>query len=238
MSINDDWVCKHTELVDQEFEDFHLEVSPNSLCEYKRNPAFYIIADAFLFFDSAKEANNKSERIKEHAFSRAAILLFPVALEAIVNVIYQYCRVYNREELKKIPLKEKWLNVSHKCLPKMGTCKKGEKVIYRPGDKIDCFNENLSIFQKYLELKEIRNDVVHLKPNFIQLKVKEIENFETTLDLYPLTKIPRELSNWNFKHAQIAKNIFQNMNEELNTFMKGSIDRILDRPAFIEIVLD
>jgi len=212
-------------------------IDQNWDCLYKKNPAYYILNDTLNLFTLAEEAHKASEIEKEEMFSRTSILMFPIALEAFINIIYEYYEVYDKHELKKISVKNKWLNASRKCLPNVGTLIKDNKVLYKQGMEIDTFDENSPLFLKYLELKEIRNDIVHLKPDFIHIKFENIEKYEASHKIYPLTKIPKEISSWKFKHATIAKSIFDTMIFQLNKFMKGELDYLLKSPAFIEKII-
>jgi hypothetical protein len=213
-------------------------IDPDWDCLYKKNPAFYIINDALELFTLAEKAKNDSNKMHEEVFSRATILLFPVALEAIINVVYEYYDVYGKDELRKISAKEKWLNASTKCLPMVGTLKVKGEIIYKKGDHVETFDENSDVFLKYIELKDIRNDIVHLKPDFVHIKFDNIEDYEDNYGIYPVTKIPKELSAWKFEHASIAKSVFDKMIYHLNTFMKGDIELLLAHPAFVEKIVE
>ena len=177
-------------------------------CLYKKNPAFYIINDALQLYEFAGEAKNNSNKKHEQVLSRASILLFPVALEAIVNVVYEYYGVYEKKELEKISAKDKWLNASIKCLSNVDVLRNSNGIVYRAGDEIETFDENSEGFMQYIELKNIRNDIVHLKADFIYIKVDNIDEYDDNCGFYPVTKIPKEMSLWNYEHASIAKSIY------------------------------
>lgn len=203
-------------------------------CVYKKNPAFYIVNDANQLFELAKKANYNSNEQMECLFTRAAVLLYPVALEALINVVYEYYEVLSTNELKNIPVKKKWLEASIKCLPQVGTLEREGKIIYKNGDKIETFNENSILFKQYIELKDIRNDIVHLKPDFVHIKSENIEDYDNNYPLYHLSKIPKDISSWRVIHAETAKLIYKNMINQSNEYMKGEIDWLISHPAFIE----
>jgi len=212
-------------------------ITPDWDSLYKKNPAFYVVSDAQQLFNLAQRAAHSEHRMEEQIFSRTSILLFPLALEAVINFVYEYYGVYEKDDLKRIPVKEKWINASLKCLPQVGVLERDGEVVYRRGDRIETFSEDSETFRRYLELKDIRNDIVHLKPDFGLIKLTNVHEHENNLGFYPYTAIPKDISKWEFEHTAIAKLIFDDMIRHLNRFMKGEIEWLLSHPAFIEIIV-
>ena len=143
----------------------------------KKNPAYYLALDAEHIFSLAKDAKKNQNMEAEEIYSRSAILLYPVALEALINMVYVYYEAYDEKELRKINLKNKWLEAPIVCLPLCGTIKSNGELIYRLGDPIDVIDKNSELFKSYWELREIRNDIVHLKPCFKYINSCDVDDF-------------------------------------------------------------
>jgi hypothetical protein len=202
----------------------------------KENPAYYLMQDANEMLRSATDANRESDVDRECSFSRLTVLLYALAAEAFINMVYEYSQSPTAAHLQQMSVRRKWLRASIECLPHQGRIENEEgQIVYKPGDKIETFEPNSKLFLSYIELKKIRDDFVHLKPVFRAVPVEEFAAPLHGKDIYPHTGIPKSLSLWRVAHAEIAKGIFHQMVEKLNEFMKGMISRLLESPALIEM---
>lgn len=204
----------------------------------KKNPAYYLASDAQHIFALAESAKKEHNLEAEGTYARSAILLYPIALEALINMVYVYYEAYDEKALKKIGLKQKWLQAPKVCLPLCGKLKSKGIVRYKPGDPIETIDENSEPFTTYWELKEIRNDIVHLKPCFRYLDSCDVSNFINRPELYPLTKIPKDIYHIRFEHAEIARKIFAQMVDELDRLFMGEISWIISCPIFEEKIIE
>ncbi|MBI9076953.1 MAG: hypothetical protein JEZ02_16210 [Desulfatibacillum sp.] len=200
----------------------------------KKNSAYYLALDAEHILSLASDASKNKNVEAESTYSRSAILLYPIVLEALINMVYVYYEAYDEKELRKIDIKKKWLEAPRVCLPLCGTLASNGEVIYEPGDPIDVIDTNSELFKSYWELREIRNDIAHLKPCFKYIDSCDIDDFINKPELYPVTNIPKDISHMRFKHAEIAKNIFLQMVNELDRLFFGGIKWIMSSPLFEE----
>jgi hypothetical protein len=56
----------------------------------KKNPAYFLALDAGHVFSLAENAHKNKDVDSERTYSRTAILLYPIALEALINMVYVY----------------------------------------------------------------------------------------------------------------------------------------------------
>lgn len=184
----------------------------------------------------AHGANHENDLDLECSFTRSAVLLYALAAEAFINMVFEYSESPATVKLREMSVRRKWLRASIECLPSHGRIEIEGRVVYKPGDHIETFDPKSKLFLSYIELKNIRDDFVHLKPVFRNVLVKELATPLDRKDVYPHTGIPKSLELWRVSHAEIAKGIFEAMIEKLNEFMKGMVLRLLESPAFIEMV--
>jgi hypothetical protein len=205
----------------------------------KENPAYYLVQDANQMLRLATDANRESDIDRECSFSRSAVLLYALAAEAFINMVYEYSQSPATAHLQQMSVRRKWLRASIECLPHQGRIENEEgQIVYKPGDKIETFDPNSKLFLSYIELKKIRDDFVHLKPVFRFVPVEECAAPLREKDVYPHTGIPKSLRLWRGPHAEVAKGIFEQMTGKLNGFMKDTISCLLESPALIEMYED
>ena len=118
----------------------------------KKNPAYYLALDAEHIFSLAEDAEKEKNIEAEGIYSRLVILLYPIALEALINMVYVYYEAYDEKELRKINLKKKWLDAPKVCLPLCGAIESNGEIIYEPGDPIEALDKNSEPFTSYWEL--------------------------------------------------------------------------------------
>jgi hypothetical protein len=172
----------------------------------------------------------------EQMFSRQAVLQYLLSLESFINFVYQY---YFREllDLQKRTLKNKMLNASILCLPRTGGITKNGEVIYQVGDSIETFDENSYPFESFIELKKIRDDIVHSKPINKEYDIEEYSLTEAPKDFYPKTGIPKEIIFWRYEHAKTVSVIHRDMYKSLNHFFKGDLARLFSVQQVVEYVV-
>jgi hypothetical protein len=145
--------------------------------------------------------------------------------------------VHDETKLKDLKTKQKWLEAPGLCLPNCGVIEIKGVVVYKPGDPIESLNENEEPFTKYWELRRIRNDIVHLKPCFRYLDNCDVSKFINNREVYSLTNIPKDISLIRFSHAEIARDIFTQMVNELNRLFMGQINQLISVPIFGEKII-
>lgn len=65
----------------------------------------------------------------------------------------------------------KWRRAAEQCLPGHGTIyNERDEVLYRPGDPVDPFDADSELVARFLELRDARNDMVHLQPGFSKVE--------------------------------------------------------------------
>jgi len=166
--------------------------APDAKVYVKENPAYYLFNDAEKMIQLSRRAKSRKNPKLENSYARMAILLYAISLEAFINVVYEYSETPKSKALSKMSVKQKWLNAPKDCLPHLGEIQVDDKIIYQPGDSVATFDENSELFQSYLELKKMRNEIVHLKPIFYETDYNSIEKSIFQTEYYKYLKIPQE----------------------------------------------
>lgn len=197
----------------------------------------HLIADADFAVDMSRAATDRMDEGAASRFARMAVLLYGLSLEGFINFVYEYSRVPD-ERWRDLSFKDKWLNASSECLFHGGILETEKGIVYRPGDAVQRFQDNAEPFLSFLELKAIRNSVVHLKPQFNSVDVESIDAHVRREEYYPFSGLPKFLKDYRVEHAETAKRIYRQMTEELNLQMKGTILYLFETEGgvFVETV--
>lgn len=203
----------------------------------KENPASNLVEDARNCLEEARAAKQSGNQLYETIWSRTTVLLFSTALEAFINYVYTYCDV-EPKQWTNLSFKNKWLQASAKCLPNMGNIIILDQTVYQEGDPISTFDESKAPFSLFLELKSVRNQLVHLKPSFkiITLSISETQLMEELV--YPETGLPKQVNLFNLSHAETAERIYNAMTCELDRQMFGMILKLFDGQPRVEVRTD
>lgn len=203
----------------------------------KENPASNLLEDAKNCLEEARVANQSGDRSREEMWSRITTLLFATALEAFINYVYTYCEVEPKQWMN-LSFKGKWLQASAKCLPNMGKIVTLNQTVYQTGDSISTFDESKAPFSMFLELKSVRNQLVHLKPSFKAITFPSSDKQLTGELVYQETGLPKQVSLFNLSHAETAEHIYNEMTCELDRQMFGTISKLFDGQPRIEVRTD
>jgi hypothetical protein len=188
----------------------------------KENPASYLVSDAEYALARAYSANDRKDDEARTRFARVAILLYAISLEGFINFVYEYSQV-PASTWGNLSFKDKWLRAAPECLPCNGVQEIDGVVVYRPGDSIESFREDVEPFVSFLELKAFRNSAVHLKPQFVMVEHDEVDVHLHREEYYPVSGLPKLLQHCSIEHAEAARRIYQTMTKELDRQMKGTV---------------
>lgn len=188
----------------------------------KENPATYLVSDAEFVLNSALSADARGDEQAATRLSRVAILLYAVCLEGFINFVYEYSGV-PASAWNGLSFKDKWSQAAHMCLRENGVLHIDDVVVYRPGDKVETFHDQVEPFPSFLELKAFRNSALHLKPPFAMVKEDQVDEHLGREEYYPCSGLPKRLRDCRLEHAQIAQRIYRDMTKELDRQMKGII---------------
>lgn len=210
---------------------------PDASVVAKHNQAYYLLKDAEFMLLMCKRRRMFRRSVSENHFARSAILLYPVALEALINSVYEYCESPCAERLSYMPLSKKWLDAPKNCLPFCGLLSDEESEELKKGKSLPSFDEKSDLFRSYVELKNIRNHIVHLKSTFNVIKAKDIKRYTGITGCYPLTGISFDIGQWGYADACKAKEVSYRMISELNGLLRGHVTELLGGPLLVEWVL-
>lgn len=203
----------------------------------KENPAIFLMTDADFALQCAKDARYCGNGESSSRFARMAILLYAVSLEAFINFVYEYSEV-PRREWESLSLKDKWLRASKVCLPLHGIVHDEDGIVYQPGDPIETFAENENPFVLFIDLKDFRDRVVHLKPTFTSVLHREVDSHLLRNEFYVTSGLPKRLKMCVVEHAEIAMRISEQMIAELDRQMKGLVLPLFQGEAWVETITE
>lgn len=200
----------------------------------KENPATFLGADAAFVLECARASSARGNADEATRFSRMAILLYAVSLEAFINFVYKYHEV-PETRWARLSSREKWLNASRECLACCGTLETEQGIVYRPGDPVETFDEMCEPFVSFLELKNFRDSLVHLDPPFVEIGKDEIESHLARENYYCASRLPKRLHHCGIEHAQTASAIYNAMVTELDRQMKGIVSGLFSEEGRVVI---
>jgi len=205
----------------------------------KENPATYLVSDAEFALQSARAARERNEDEATPRFARMAILLYALSLEAFISFVYEYSEV-QASIWTNLSLKDKWLRAARECLSSLDTLETDDGSVYRRGDPIETFREDGEPFLSFLELKQFRNRVVHLKPPFVYVSPEEVDRHLEREEYYPISGLPKLLQHCRLEHAETAKEIYRAMTQELDRQIKGTIGNLFETKggAWVESICE
>jgi len=209
---------------------------PTSFVRLTVNPAAVLIADAAYQLRRAQAAARRS-LASEPVAARASILLHLLAIEAFINAVWVCAGDREPKDLQRLSARDKWLKASLECLPTQGRIHGPSRVRYRPGDPVRTFREASRLFCTYLELREIRNAVCHLKPETHFVKAEALRRTTSKARRYPLTHIPVAIASWRYEHARRVAFEVSRLVSSLDGFMKGTVGRLAYAPQSVEFLI-
>jgi hypothetical protein len=200
----------------------------------KENPARYLAEDAERAVRAARQARDRGDVDTEASFARSAVFLYFAALEGFINFVFAWSEVED-PACERWSTERKWRRAAEQCLPGRGTIH-GEKdeVLYRPGDPIEAFDADTDLLGRFIELRDARNDMVHLQPVFTRVEQERIDEHFATTVFYPKTALPKKLTHFRAQHAETIAALFDEMIERLDVCLKGNIRWLLGAPALYE----
>jgi hypothetical protein len=205
----------------------------------KENPATYIVSDAEFALECARAANERNDDKATTRFARMAILLYAISLEAFISFVYEYSEV-PAPIWTNLSLKDKWLRAAQECLSNLGNLETDDGLVYRRGDPVETFREEVEPFLSFLELKQFRNRLVHLKPPFVSVSPEEVDRHLEREEYYPISGLPKLLQHCRVEHAETAQQIYRAMTQELDRQMKGTIRSLFETEggAWVESICE
>jgi hypothetical protein len=162
----------------------------------KENPARYLLNDAERAVDSSRQARDRGDIETEASSARSAVFLYFAALEGFINFVYAWSEVED-PEYERWSTERKWRRAAEQCLPGHGTIyNERDEVLYRPGDPIVPFDADSDLLARFVELRDARNDMVHLQPVFTRVDQHRIDEHIAVSDYYPVTGLPKKLTRY------------------------------------------
>jgi hypothetical protein len=193
----------------------------------KENPAAHLLRDAEIALAHAEQARAAIQSELEASFSRIALLLYFLTLEALINYIYEWAEVED-DSWRSWSIAAKWEKASEKCRPAFGLSVTDSDMPLVPDD--------FELFSCFLELKSVRNGIAHAKPHFTYLPENQVDAHLDRDERYPFTGLPKRLVAFRVEHAEIAKKVAVCMIKRLDFCLGGYITNLERIPAFIEYV--
>jgi hypothetical protein len=209
---------------------------PDAPVLIKDNPAYYLIDDAGSMLRLSSRAHRRGDAYAEARYARCAVIGFSLGLEAYINFVYLYTDSRTRRSLKNLSARDKWLQASLECMPPQGHFQLGKRVRYRPGDHVRTFSGTSRLFETYMEVKQIRNDMTHMYASVRSTTASALRENLRRRDAYPLTRIPKDIGRWRVFHAKRVEELFWRLLRQLDVFMRGSTRHLLDAPQFVEFI--
>jgi len=174
--------------------------------------------------------------VTEKAESRAAFIMGMAGIEAFTNNVLSDFKLRNKEDLKEIHLSKEQKN---KFIERWRLV---DKVYFLPtlcNSKLEppefYFNKDSNEFRLFEELVQIRNSIMHGRPEPWKIKIKfrpdknhEVyDSFEE--NFWPLSKIHKDFTSFNYECAKVAyDNIIW-----LKDRLMGTLERV-ERKYLIE----
>jgi hypothetical protein len=204
----------------------------------KENPARHLVEDAERAVEAARQAQDRGDTDAEASYARSALFLYFAALEGFINFVYAWSEVedltYDRWSTER-----KWRRAAEQCLPYLGTIRgRNREVLYRPGDPIEPFDADTELLARFIELRDARNDMVHLQPVFTSVTQQQIDEHFATSGYYPATGLPKRLTHYRAQHAETVAAVFEAMVDRLDVCLKGNMRWLLGAPALYEFRTD
>ena len=195
----------------------------------KENPAAHLLRDAEIALVHAQQARAARQNELEASFSRIALLLYFCTLEALINFIYEWCEV-DEDSWRSWSIAAKWEKASEQCRPALGLSVTDSDTPFVPGDS--------DLFDRFLELKSVRNGMAHAKPHYTYLPEHQIDAHLCRDERYPCTGLPKRIVALQVEHAEIAKEVAVCMINRLDFCLGGNITNLERRPASIEFEVE
>jgi hypothetical protein len=200
----------------------------------KENPARCLVEDAERAVEGSRQARDRGDTEAEASFARSALFLYFAALEGSVNFVYAWAEV-DHPAYERWSTERKWRRAAERCLPYQGTIyDEHDRVLYRPGDPIEPVDADTELLARFIELRDARNDMVHLQPIFTNVEQERIDEHFATSDYYPATGLPKKLTHYRAQHAETVAAVFEAMVDRLDVCLKGNMRWLLGPPALYE----
>src|SRR5260370_4135902 len=205
----------------------------------KENPATYLVADGEFALECARAGNERNAAEATTRFARMAILLYAISLEAFISFVYEYSEV-PAPIWTNLSLKDKWIRAAQECLSSLGSLETDDGLVYRRGDPVETFREKGEPFLSFLELKQFRNRLVHLKPPFVSVSPEGVDRHLEREEYYPISGLPKLLQHCRVAHAENARPLYRSMTPELDRQMKGTVRGLFETQggAWVESICE
>jgi hypothetical protein len=162
------------------------------------------------------------------------VFLYFAALEGFINFVYAWAEVDDAGR-ERWSTERKWRRAAEQCLPHQGTIYgENDEVLYRPSDAIEPFDADTEPLARFVELRDARNDMVHLQPIFTRVEQERIDEHFATTEFYPRTGLPKKLTHFRAQQAETVAALFDAMIERFDVCLKGNIRWLLGAPALYE----
>ena len=186
------------------------------------NPVPYLTYDADCALNAARLAEGDGRAEDEAAFSRIAVLLYFTALRALVNSLYEWSGVPDNE-WRRLNVGHRWTAAVQLCLPHLE--KPGEALQF-PRDHV---GEDLPLLERFLELRDAVNDMVHDDVPYRVVPVGADESTDAEVPTtYPRAGLPRRQSDYRREHAESAATIHDDMVARLDLCFRGKTRHLIE----------
>lgn len=190
--------------------------TPNGPHQTLENPIPYLTADANRALVAARLAEGDGRVDDEASFSRIAMLLYFSALRGLVNFLYEWTGVPNHE-WRAFNVAHRWSNAVELCLPRLE--QPGEALAF-PRDNV---GDDLPLLERFLELKDAVNDLVHDDAPYGAIPVETTPGVFEAAATFPHTGLPRRQSEYRRAHAESAASVYDAMVARLDLCTRGKV---------------
>ena len=179
---------------------------------------------------------------KEKSASRASFIMGIAGIEAFANNVIRDFSVRTKDDLPKNLLNKKQIENPIKYWRLM------DKIYFLPtlcNPELALppryFQKNSKEFKLFKELVEIRNSIMHGRPEpfLVLIKLKPDRFHEVTADfpdaLWPISKVPKDFSSFNYECAKTACENITWVRDSLVTFLEKVYEKYM-REGKLELV--
>ena len=190
--------------------------TPNGPHQPLENPIPFLIADASRALVAARLAESAGRVDDEASFSRSAAVLYLNALKGLVNYLYEWTGVPSCA-WRQFDVAHRWTLAVELCLPRLE--QPGEALAF-PRDNV---GDDLPLLERFLELRDAVNDLVHDDPPYGAIPVETSLGVFEASATFPHTGLPRRQCDYRRAHAEAAASVYDDMVARLDLCMRGKV---------------
>ena len=190
--------------------------TPNGPHQPLENPIPFLTADASRALVAARMAEGAGHVDDEASYSRSAAVLYFNALKGLVNYLYEWSGVPSCA-WRQFDVAHRWTLAVELCLPRLE--QPGEALAF-PRDNV---GDDLPLLERFLELKDAVNDLVHDDAPYGAIPVETSPGVFEAAATFPHTGLPRRQSDYRRAHAEAAASVYDAMVARLDLCMRGKV---------------